>query len=507
MNRYDVIVIGAGLGGLSSAATLARAGLKVRLLERHVQPGGYATTFYRDPFEFEVSLHELGGIGTPGRRGSLWEDLERLGITERVRFLPIEHLFRAVAPDHGLDLRIPANREGALQALTEAFPHEGQGLRRLWERFFAIQAEVKAIGELDEVPSVLQALRRFPVVSHAATVPLSALLYRELKDPLAVLAVGQMWSYFGLPPSQLSALLYAGALTSFLTDGACYIEGKSQALSNAFVEVIEAAGGEVSLGDGASKILTRDGRVTGVLTDHGEHLASDRVVANANPVTVALDLIGRQNLPQAFVDRLAVTRPSLSSVCVYLGLSRSAEQIGFEDHEVFINGTVDLEQQYRDARRPEPPDSLLLTAYNLTDPGFSPPGTSVAVLATLVDGYAWQGLPPGDYPALKQHYAEQMVALAGRLYPELPRHVQVSVVSTPITNMRYTGNIAGAVYGFANTPAENPAFRLEQRGPLDGLWFAGAWTQPGAGFAATISSGIVAGDAILADRGATTLAA
>jgi prolycopene isomerase len=507
MNSYDVIVIGAGLGGLSSAATLARAGLRVRLQERHVQPGGYATTFYRDPFEFEVSLHELNGIGIPEQRGSLWGDLERLGITDRVRFLPIEHLFRTVAPDHGLDLRIPTNREGALQVLTEAFPHERRGLRRLWERFFAIQAEVKAIGALGVVPSVLQALRRFPAVSHAATVPLSTLLYRELKDPLARMAVGQLWSYFGLPPSRLSALLYAGALTSYLTDGASYIEGKSQALSNAFVEVIEEAGGEVCLGDGASKILICRGRVAGVVTDHGEHLTADAVVANANPVTVALDLIGSKNLPQAFVKRLAVARPSLSSVCVYLGLSRSAEQLGFEDHEVFLNGTVDLEQQFRSAARPEPPNSLLLTAYNTTDPDFSPAGTSVVVLAMLVDGQAWRGVQPRDYTALKQRFAERMVELAGRLYPELPRHVQVLEVSTPITNMRYTGNVAGAIYGFANTPAENPAFRLEQRGPVDGLWFAGAWTQPGAGYAATISSGIEAGAAILADRGVATLAA
>jgi prolycopene isomerase len=498
-SQFDVIVIGAGLGGLSAAAALARAGLKVRVLERHHQPGGYATTFFRDPYEFEVSLHELSGIGTAERPGPLYASLDRLGVASRVRFLPIPHLYRSLAP--GLDLRIPASREGALDALTRAFPHERAGLGRLFDRVFAIQAEIRAIGELGAAPSVWHALTRFPAVSHAAGTPLSALLYRELKDPLARLAVGQIWSYFGLPPSRLSLALYAGGLTSYLTHGASYIEGKSQALSNAFAAVIEEAGGELRLGDGAARILAEGGRATGVITESGEHLEASAIVANANPVTVALDLIGAEQLPPAFLQRLEKAEPSVSTVCVYLGLGRDRHELGFEDHEVFVNGTVDLEQQFAETGRLTPPGSFLITAYNVADPSFSPAGTSVAVLVALSDGRLWQDLSPAKYPELKRRYAEALVERAGRIYPALPSSVEAVAVSTPLTNMRYTGNIAGAIYGFANTPAENPAFRLEQRGPLEGLWFAGAWTRPGGGFEPTISSGIGAAEAILEARG------
>ena len=195
-----------------------------------------------------------------------------------------------------------------------------------------------------------------------------------------------------------------------------------------------------------------------------------------------------------------MTRPSISTVCVYLGLSSDYHSLGLEDHEVFINGTIDLEKQYADAFRLEPPDSFLLTAYNVSDPGFSPPGTSVVVLVALADGRKWQELDTADYPGLKQRYAERLVEQASALYPRLAGSIQVAVVSTPVTNMRYTGNVAGAIYGFANTPAENPAFRLDQRGPLEGLWFAGAWTRPGGGFEPTISSGISAAASILEAR-------
>ena len=502
MSDHDVIVIGAGLGGLTAAARLSRAGLGVRLLERHVQPGGYATSFYREPFEFEVSLHELSGIGTPASPGPLWHDLDDLGVASRLEFLPVTDLYRTVVPEQGVDLRVPANAEGALEALVEAFPHERRGLTRIYERFFDIEREIRALGQArnDMSPAVM--LGKFPVVSHAATVPLSALLYKEVKDPAARLAVGQIWSFFGLPPERLSAVLYVGGLTAYLNHGASYIKGKSQALSNALCQVIEEAGGEVSLGNGVERILCHDGKVTGVITDQGERLTADTVVANANPLTVALDLVGEQHLPGPFIQRLGQIEPSLGTVCVHLGLSQTSAELGMEDHEVFINNTVDMEQQYRDACGLEPPDSFLITAYSVTDPQFSPPGTSVVVLVALSDGRPWMALPPSDYPELKQRWAERLVQQAGQFYPKLPSAVDVVVVSTPLTNMRYTGNVGGAVYGFAQTPDQNPAFRLEQRGPLQGLWFAGAWTRPGGGFEPSITSGINAAGAILAERSA-----
>lgn len=162
-----------------------------------------------------------------------------------------------------------------------------------------------------------------------------------------------------------------------------------------------------------------------------------------------------------------------------------------------MNGTVDPERQFADARRLEPSDSFLLTAHNLGDPEFSPPGTSVVVLETLSDGRMWRGADPASYRALKERFAEGLVRRAGRLYPDLPSSVEVTAVSTPITNLRYTGNVDGAIYGFANTPSANPAFRLEQRGPVQGLWFASAWTRPGAGYELTIASGMRVARAIL----------
>ena len=111
--NYDVIVIGAGLGGLSAATYLAREGLDVLLLERHVVPGGYATSFVRGRYEFEVALHELSGIGTPDRRGGLYRYLDYLGVASKVEFINIPNLYRAIFPD--LDITLPVGMEAFQQ--------------------------------------------------------------------------------------------------------------------------------------------------------------------------------------------------------------------------------------------------------------------------------------------------------------------------------------------------------------------------------------------------------
>ena len=492
--HYDAIVIGAGLGGLSAAAFLARGGLSVRVLERHVQPGGYATTFMRGGHEFEVSLHELSGIGPPEDRGGLWEVLDALDITSKVDFVQIPEFYRAIGPD--LDLRVPVGREAALDAFCRAFPRERKGLTRLMDTSFAIQAAGTAIGVGKDV-NVAVALARFPHAVHAATVPLAKVLDRELRDPLARLAWAQIWGYFGLPPSRLSYVYFAGAIASYIRFGPSYPRGKSQALSNAFVEVIEEAGGRVSLGNGVRRVLTDAGRVTGVIDDHDELLSAGLVVSNANPISTCVDLIGAKNVPQHFLRRLASARPSLSAVTVYLMLDDDHEACGLLDHELFLNSSIDIEEQYLACLDLGQPRGLSVTTYNVADQEFSPPGTTAVSLTALTEGAAWVRLDPADYPATKARLADQMVAQVNSVFPGFRDRIRTAAVATPITNMRYTGNVNGSIYGFDMTPAENPAWRLAYEGPLDGLWFTGAWTRPGGGYEPCIESGHACAQQIL----------
>lgn len=140
----------------------------MRLFERHTQPGGYATTFFSGRFEFDVGLHELSGIGTPSNPGPLYRQLDELGVVEQLSFVQVRSLCRSVA--EGLDVRVPAGRAAALEALVTAFPHERAGLTRLMDRLFVIVEELDAMIEAGAGASPARVLTRYPNLAHAVGV-------------------------------------------------------------------------------------------------------------------------------------------------------------------------------------------------------------------------------------------------------------------------------------------------------------------------------------------------
>ena len=497
--RYDAVVVGAGLGGLSAAAQLATRGHSVLLLERHNVPGGYATSFVRGRFEFEVALHELSGIGRPGKPGTLLKYLEKIGVAERVEFVRIDDFYRSVFP--GFSLTVPVGIERATTTLCEAFPHEADGIRRFLDRVFGMGRE------LDHVNRVFG--RGVPAPGNLATLPWKArkllrygtctwgqVLDRDVGDPLARAVLSQAWGYLGLPPSQVGFAHLAAVLHAYVAGQPAYVVGRSQALSSAFVDAIEERGGEVRLGCGVSSITVRDGRVSWVVTERGEEIAADAVISNADPVTTCRDLVGARHLSRRFWKGLRPSEPGPSSFNVYLGAARSADELGVTDHETFINADADPDAHWAQMGTLGAPAVLVMSCYNVCSADVSPPGTSMFGLTTLQYGDQWHDVAPADYLDTKHRIADAMIEMAESVVPGLRSAAEVVAASTPVTNMRFVGHQGGAVYGFDNHPWDAHVFRMSNRAPLGGLYFAGAWAMPGGGFEPSMMSGRMAAEMV-----------
>lgn len=496
--KYDAIVIGAGLGGLSVATMLARNGLGVLLLERHNVPGGYATSFVRGRYEFEIALHELSGIGPPDRRGSLYRYLDYLGVADKVEFLRLPNLYRAIFLDgDGLDLTLPAGREAFEVTLCQSFPREAKGIRRFLNRVFALRSDFIKIARQGGAGSPATMPIRLPHFFRYLPTTWGQVLDRDVRDPRARAVLSQYWGYFGLPPSRVSFFYFAIGLASYVRQGPAFPKGRSQALSNAFLATLEALGGEARMNCGVRRISTSNSRVTGVVTEEGDEIEADWVVSNADPITTCRDMIGLDQVPASFFARLQSSQVGPSTVNVYLGVAHSSQALGLTEHEIFINPDSDFERQYRAMHRIEPPEAIAVTCYNAAYPDISPPGTSIVVLTALMYGEPWYQVPPAEYVAAKNAVADGMIRLAETIAPRLRDYAEVVEVSTPLTNMRYAGTMGGSIYGFNQPPRDNMVWRMGHRGPLDRLYFVGAWTQPGGGFETSMISGQMAGSAIL----------
>jgi phytoene dehydrogenase-like protein len=498
---YDAIVIGAGLGGLAAATTLAHSGLETLLLERHNVPGGYATSFCRGRYEFEVALHELSGIGPPERRGNTYRALEFLGVTDKVEFLHVPELYRVVclepsASGPGLDITLPVGREGFESALVGAFPHEARGIHRFLDRVFAFGRDyARYLRERRKIHPASVPFR-FPHLVRYLPATWGQVLDRDVKDPAARAVLSAYWGYVGMPPSQISFVYMASTLAAYVRRGAAFPKGRSQALSNAFLARFEELGGEARMNCGVRRITASNGRVTGVITESEEEIQARWIVSNADPIATCREMIGLEQVPASFFARLQSSEVAASTINVYLGVARTAADLGLSEHEIFVNTSYDADPDYERMKTIAPPLAIAVTCYNVVYPDISPPGTSIVVLTALAYGEPWAQVPPSEYVATKNRIADAMIELAEQVAPGLREHAEVVEVSTPLTNMRYANALGGSIYGFNQPPRDNMAWRMDYKGPLDRLYFAGAWTQPGGGFEPTMMSGVRAGRAI-----------
>jgi phytoene dehydrogenase-like protein len=492
------IVIGAGLGGLSAAAFLSKNGFKVEVFERNPHPGGYACSFVRGRFEFEASLHELSGIGPPEHRGSCYKVLEACGVAERVEFLPIDEFYTSMFPD--FTVTIPHGWQAAEEAYAEQFPEERKGISNLLKLMRNIYREIAELSSLGGPLDMITMPAKSTHLIRSLGVTTQQVLDRELKDPRLKALFTDIWGYYGLPPSRLGWLLFAVANASYIEHGPYHVKGTSQALSNAFVSAIEDNGGVVRLRNGVKKIECSDGRVTGVVTDEGEFVEAGYIVCNANPITACYELLGAENVPSSYLKALAEGHVALSTFNVYMGLDCPAEKIGASGHECFMHDSYDQDAHYRAAFTTNRQQAWVLTNYNHADPEFSPPGTSVVVITTVVDGTAWTRIPPERYVEVKERLARQMVEATEERFPGLSDHIEVAEVSTPLTNMRYSGNPNGSILGYDFDLNGSPMMRLPNRGPLEGLYFAGAWVRMGGGFETCMQSGMLAYGEVVKDH-------
>jgi len=481
-DAYDAIVVGSGVGGLTTAALLARAGRSVLVVERHDRPGGYAHAFRRRGYRFDSAVHLVGGCEpVPFEEGGLLHRLlEQLGVRERCRFTRVDPCYRVEWP--GLTLEAPCDLERFVEAHVEQFPAEAKGVRGFVEDCLAIRAEASRAEE-DVGPGPLASPERFPLLLRYRRATLARVLADRLADPGARAALAALWPYLGLPPSRVSFLYFATMLMSYVADGAYYCRGTFQSLAEALVAALERDGGELVLRGLVRRILVEDGRAAGVVLENGQRVRAPLVVSNADARQTVEELVGPEHFPARFRRRLAGAAASTSAFVVYAAttLDLTRAELG---HETFLYPGPDHEASHAGGLRGAPA-WLSLTAPSRVDPDLAPPGEHLLVLTTLVGtdpATRWSEAKPRLRDALLERAARRLPGLAGAL--------RYAEAATPRTMERYTRNEAGSIYGFDVTPAQVGPGRLDNRTPLPGLYLAGHWTRPGGGITGVVRSGM-----------------
>jgi len=519
-DHYDVIVIGGGLGGLTAAALLARAGRKTLLIERNHDVGGAASTYKTGGLVVEASLHE-----TSDPKDSIdpkHRVLARLGVLDQVEWVPTGAVYEVRGGPIGEPFVLPPGFAQARLALLERFPSARAGIGSV-------------LGEMERISTAFGTLSkgreafRNPLEGLLALARLSSLMtgwrlsvaerFRRGfgKDEAVKCALAANLAYYHDDPDSLWWVLFAVAQGGYLGSGGCYIRGGSQRLSHALAQVLKSAGGDILLGRAVAEIINEGGRPSGVVherVDGGDQVEARTsiIVSNAAPAIVASML--PRSARERFWAPYAGRRLSISLFSLTFGLSTRLSEVGLKNYSTILmpRWMRRLADHRRCgelmARMPgEDVPLMVIVDYSAIDNGLGGPPYPVSVVG--VDRTAnWAGLDGAAYDAKRNSWREAILGVIDHEFPGFAAKVVASVFSTASTISSYLNAPKGAIYGFAPLPPSGPIWKGPDRSPktaIPGLYLASSYAGSG-GFTGAILAGSSAAKTILASRGTTVRA-
>lgn len=514
----DVVIIGAGLGGLMTAARLAQEGRRVVVLDQHYVAGGCATMFSRGSGEarvqFDIGLHYVGECG-PG--GKVTRMLDEVGVPVEWVKLDDDGFDELVFPDFRFP--IPASLDLYRERLLERFPTERAGI----DRYIRVCREVQHLGR-DGAPrgwaQAIDALLHGRLAAWYKNTTLAEFLDTCTKNPqLRAVISGQNGDY-GLPPSKVSLLLHCGLAMHYF-GGAWYPRGGGQVIADGLAARIETLGSSVHLRHAVNEVIVEGGRAVGVryTRPHGQQaeLRAPVVVSNADPKLTFQKLA--PGVPALAPLAQAAERWEMGGAIFLTCLAVRADlgALGMRARNYWVFDSYDFEEMYRSVSADSVPDSrgCYITSATRKDPGtpgHAPRGVETVEIMALVPGgsRAWgvdnqEAYGPGyrsgaDYATTKARYEEQMISRLERLFPGSTAEIVHRESATPVTQTRFTWASEGTGYGLAATPAQFMANRPGARTPLSGFYLCGASTRSGHGIIGALASGVQAARAVVRER-------
>jgi len=504
-DEYDAIIIGAGLGGLSCGAAFARQGFKPLVLEQHRVPGGYASSFKRPGgFTFDVSLHST----SVGIRDGVANLISGFPEIRDLIFVPHKTLYRAIYPDY--DIRVPhRDITGYINILKENFPQDTERIDGIFSDMKGLTDDLNRYQRAGSEVDMSRFPKDFPFLFKNFNRTWGAMVDDRIQNPKLKAVLSGLWGYFGLPPSKLSTYYYVMPLMGYLEEGGYYPIGTSQKISDAFSDLITNQGGEVKLRTRVTKILTKNDAAYGVRTADGKEYKARVVISNANAVDTFKRMLDKKDVLKDYLDRMDRFSVSYSSFQIWLGLKKDlVKEAGLKDSEIFYYTGYDVEKEYVSIMAGDLSDTGFgLTVYDNLYDTYSPKGKNTLNIMAAQGFAPWEKYEKDYFAGRKDAYREEKNRIADilinkveeTLLPGLREAIEVKVVATPLTNVRYTSNYKGAIYGWDQTVDNSGNRRVQHHTPIKNLYLAGAWTFPGGGYGACFPSGLLCFSRIMED--------
>ncbi len=479
---WDVVVVGSGMGGLTTGALLADLGYRVLMLEQHYVPGGFTHAFSHKGWVWDVGVHAIGEVTGHTLSGRLLRHLTR----DRLQWASLGPVYEEFHFPDGLRVDFPDDPAQFRANLVAAFPQEATAI----DRYLRVVREA-ATAMQNHYASRAAPAWTAPLLEAWASWRVRPWLQRTVEEVLGSLTddarlravLAAQWGYYGTPPSQAAFGIQAIVTKHFL-HGAYYPVGGAQEIARCLCRTIAESGGWTRVVADVEQVLVENGRATGVRLVDGEEIRAARVVV-ASGIGASLDLLPETLRADPWSEDVRSVGAGPAHLCLYLGFRGDPRHAGASGANKWFYRTWDWDEAVWNVTsdRALEPSPVLYTSFpSLKDPAHDP-GTEELHTGEVVTFVPWREFQPWasspwrrrgkDYEDFKQRLTQQILDQLFAEMPDLEPLVAYSELSTPVSTETFCRPLRGSIYGLDATPERFQNRKLRPRGPVQDLYFSG----------------------------------
>ena len=445
--KFDIIVIGSGLGGLACAFILSKFGYKVCVLEKHFQTGGNLQTFKRKGCRFDTGMHYVGSLG---KGEVLHKFFNYLDLLDKVDARKLDEDAFDVINIAGREYNYAMGYEKFTQSLIHDFPDEELAI-------LAYADKIRTLGEKSDIFN-LREVDLMDTSSMAYYGQSASDFIASLTDNLALRSVlAALNPLYG--GGESTTPLYVHALVNhfFITSAWRLTEGGNQ-ISDGLVASIQAMGGKVLTKAEVVKFHFKEKLMSAVETQKGDVFEADYFISNMHP-SITMDLIPEGKIRKSYRSRLNNLDNTISAFSVYIVLKK--KQIPYLNKNYYYYKTKNVWGVDNYGKGEWPQGLMLYFAADKENPEYAESVTVITYMK-FEEVKQWESTRierrGEDYLAFKKQKEKQVIDCLAETFPDIPNAIETTYTSTPLSFRDYTGTKEGSMYGIVrdcNKPIES----------------------------------------------------
>ncbi|SDX06679.1 phytoene desaturase family protein [Aequorivita viscosa] len=475
----DHIVIGSGVGGLTVATWLAKAGKKVAIFEKHYVPGGFTHSFKRkDGFQWDVGVHYVGNMAKDGSLRGFFDFLT----DGKLAWESMGDIYD-VANIDGTEYIFKAGKENFRKQFISYFPNEEKAI----DKYLELIEKANKRGSAFFFEKVFERWlsnsvgwifrKRYAKYTQKTTYEVLSEITKN--ERLIAVLCAQCGNY-GLSPQESSFGVHAMVIGHFL-EGGYYPVGGADQICEKTLEVFTANGGTIYINADVTKIVTKNKQVQGIQI--GEKFISCKSVISNIGVNNTFNSLLSETDRNICNFNLKNVKPASAHICLYLGLNKSSDALNLPKHNFWYYKNQNIDEIFHEATLQNAPKNFAYISFpSAKDPNWdiANPNTSTIQAITIgkmewFEAYKntnWMKRSK-TYLTLKKEFEEEMLKVLFKFFPQIEGTIIASEVSTPLSTANFTSYKSGEIYGLAHATERFKLPFLRPKTKLKGLYLTG----------------------------------